>query len=447
MTFKVQQNRHVSGNLSWSNEANGAVGTSPAETGWTISEVPVVIGINMITVVGSNLLNGTAADTVMLAVEQADCNENLIGDSQDLDALGSFQDFGSSSSGAVFHLNGSASLSSNACLLTPAVANQLGSAIFEPLSTNLVASFEASFNFRIGPGTGALADGMNFNLLDAETYTTNALFGENGPGLNALTVKFDIFQNGSEPSANFISLRYNNTEITNAPAPFTLEDAQWHHADIVFDGTALTLTIIESDGATPVELFSAVPVPGYTPRESLYGFGARTGGSTAEHWVDDVLFRNTSVNNDTNANLIPDDCEFTPFEIWAMDQGLTPGVNDGFLDDPDGDLAFNLYEYGTGTTPTNPLSFTPLSISISGLTAHVTFTRNTDATELTLIVEDSDLINTNGWSGIATNQIGLWTPGLEVTETGVRNPVDVSIEIPDIVSNSTPRAYRLNIQP
>ena len=345
-----------------------------------------------------------------------------------------------------FTLNRDAVISNGACRLTEAVPVQAGTVIFEPLSTHPVSSFEASFDFRIGPGTGALAAGMNFTLMDAGTYGTNATFGLNGPGANSLVVKFDTFQNSGDFSANFIAILHNGVVVTNAEAPFILDDANWHHAELSYDGATMTVTLIESDGMSPSNVLSSVPLPGFSPTESLYGFGAHTGASTDEHWVDDVLFRNTSVNNDTNVNLIPDDCEFTPFETWAIGQGLTPGVNDRFLDDPDGDLAFNLYEYGTGTTPTNALSFTPLSISISGQTAHVTFTRNIDATELTLILEDSDLIGTNGWSGIVTNEFGLWSPGLEVTETGTRNPVNVSVEIQNVATNSTTRAFRLNIQ-
>ena len=37
-------------------------------------------------------------------------------------------------------------------------------------------------------------------------------------------------------------------------------------------------------------VFDAVPIPGFTPANSLYGFGARTGGETNEHRVINILF-------------------------------------------------------------------------------------------------------------------------------------------------------------
>lgn len=44
-----------------------------------------------------------------------------------------------------------------------------------------------------------------------------------------------------------------------------------------------------------------------------YGFGARTGGLNDEHWIDNVLFQDTTSNNDSDLDGIPDNCDNCPF--------------------------------------------------------------------------------------------------------------------------------------
>lgn len=126
------------------------------------------------------------------------------------------------------------------------------------------------------------------------------------------------------------------------------------------------------------------------------------------------------------------------YETWADAYDLA-GPNALFDADPDGDGGKNGYEWATGTIPTNPASICMLGIHTTNTDAVVTFTRNTNATDVVIQLQRSLDLMTNVWNGIATNTTGSWTPPGIVTETGASNPVDV--DITDSLTNSAAAFY------
>ncbi len=192
-------------------------------------------------------------------------------------------DFYDFEGGGGFTLNGNAAVDSGSVMLTPNVGSQRGTVIFDSIPTDPIANFEVSFDFWIGP---AGADGMCFALMDA-SHGLTALFGETGPGAGSLSVSFDTYQNSGDPSGNFVQIRLDDTSVATAIPTFSMESSQWHHADISFAGGNLTL-VLTPEGGVAETLFDAVAVSGFTPFAGRYGFGARTGGSTSEHRVDNV---------------------------------------------------------------------------------------------------------------------------------------------------------------
>lgn len=267
-----------------------------------------------------------------------DCDANQIADTCDLAYPAARQDF-SSTGGGVYQLNGSAQLVSGICGLTPAVENQTGTAIFEPLTQKLVNSFSASFDFRIGNGTGA--DGISFALLDSSVYSASALFNEHGPaGAGALVVSFDVHQNADlgEPTGNNITIRYNGVRISPYyVTSFSMENFQWHHADITFNNGAMTVVVTPS-GGTPETAFNNFTVPGFVPNVSRYGFGGRTGGLNHDQSVDNIYFAVTSVNNDCDNDNVPDQCDPDADDDSVPDAcDNCVGVVNPTQDDSDGD--------------------------------------------------------------------------------------------------------------
>jgi hypothetical protein len=246
------------------------------------------------------------------------------------DYVGGFQDF-DGGNGVSFTTNGTAVVDSGSALLTKNAGGQIGSIIFGPLSPAPVGSFDISFDFMIGPSSLGGADGLSFALMDSAKYNNLAVFGEDGPGAGALAVSFDTHPNAGEPSGNYVEILFNGSSVATADPTFNLDTTQWHHADISFDSSRLTLTLTPR-GGFPVIVFGAIPVPGFTPFVSLYGFGARTGGASSEHRVDNVLFVDTSGSNDCDGDLVPDAWDNCP-DDWNPSQMDTDG--DGMGDDCD----------------------------------------------------------------------------------------------------------------
>ena len=57
-------NRGVFGEITWSNDFNGASGTIPAATNWSIAGIPVGLGINAISVSGTNGVDASTSDSI-----------------------------------------------------------------------------------------------------------------------------------------------------------------------------------------------------------------------------------------------------------------------------------------------------------------------------------------------------------------------------------------------
>jgi hypothetical protein len=117
----------------------------------------------------------------------------------------------------------------------------------------------------------------------------------------------------------------------------------------------------------------------------------------------------------------------TLYDSWIASFGVL-GTDAAFAHDVDEDGGKNGYEWATGTIPIDPFSIKPLSIRRSGQTTHVEFTRNVDATDVTIRLRGTyDLNDANGWGDVATHASGEWTPPAAATESGASNPVNVEI--------------------
>jgi hypothetical protein len=150
----------------------------------------------------------------------------------------------------------------------------------------------ADFDFRIQGD----ADGLGFALINT------AVFGLSGPAYIAETaaipaslgVGFDIFQNWEtgDPSSNFIELTYDGQILATAAPGVPLASGAFLHVTLRVEAIAggaevtLTLTPFGGEASTPLDRFF---VPGFEPYEARAAFGARTGGGTANHDIDNVM--------------------------------------------------------------------------------------------------------------------------------------------------------------
>jgi len=191
-----------------------------------------------------------------------------------------------SPTGAAWTRNGSALISGSDLQLTQAVSSQAGSAFSNTAVT--AEGMDARFQLQIGGGGGA--DGMSFAMLPGGAPAT--WVGAPGGGLgvggltNAVAVTFDTFQNGSDPSNNFVGVMngwvgsdlsyFNYLATSTNVAPLT---AGTHDVDINYYNGRLRV-VVDSD--------LKIDIPVTLPTQVRPGFTAATGGLTDVHTVRNV---------------------------------------------------------------------------------------------------------------------------------------------------------------
>lgn len=111
--------------------------------------------------------------------------------------------------------------------------------------------------------------------------------------------------------------------------------------------------------------------------------------------------------------------------------------------DDDADGCANLYEYVTGSNPTNGASNAALSATRTNNLFALRFLRDTNAVDVTIFVEGSDATADNAiWTGLATNSNGSWGGATNLVEGG-GNPAAVTAF--DDSSTATNRFLRLRV--
>jgi glucose/arabinose dehydrogenase len=273
--------------------------------------------------------NGVPDECDIAASGGADCNENGTPDECEVGRRQQF-DFNFGVQG--FSLNGAAQWSDSALKLTP-VTGGIGSAVHAPFSAVPMDRLRAQFDFRIGNGSGA--DGISFAAFDSARYPQNELFGEDGPVPGALVVKLNTYDNGD--GANNVQVAYNGQVLGVYEPSFLLRDHQTHTVRVLFENGRLTVLLSAAPGEVETA-FERLEVLGYTPFVARFGFGARTGGFTDEHIIDNFGFW-VPDDTDRDDSGVPDVCQ-CPADV---DDGLSWGMSDGVVDTDD--LLYFLHLY------------------------------------------------------------------------------------------------------
>jgi hypothetical protein len=182
-------------------------------------------------------------------------------------------------------VNGSATQSSGAIQLTPATAQQSGSAFYNGAvaTDGLTATFTAQEN----GGTGG--DGMTFAMVDSTKGSTTATGSAGGgmgfSGLPGLAVVLANSWNGQTGMGNFVGIAAGpNTGVDNltylayAAAPSPLRTGT-HQVTVTVAGGHVKVSV---DGA---QLLDYVPATGVIPSNAYVGFTGSTGASTDVHAV------------------------------------------------------------------------------------------------------------------------------------------------------------------
>ncbi len=189
--------------------------------------------------------------------------------------------------------------------LTKNVGSMQGGFIIDDLDGgNAITGFTATFKLLIGGGSGA--DGFSFNF---GPDLPDGSMGEEGAG-TGLTLAFDTYDNGGG-EAPAIDLKKGGVIIASKKGVGGIfRNNQFNEVRVTVDNDgSLDLSV----GGTVI--FSNV-IGAFAPSAGRFGFGARTGGSADNHWVDDM---NITTRTDAPVN---------PIVIAATPQGgdVTPAA-------------------------------------------------------------------------------------------------------------------------
>lgn len=132
-----------------------------------------------------------------------------------------------------------------------------------------------------------------------------------------------------------------------------------------------------------------------------------------------------------------------PAGYWAWVAAATNGQTN-IAQSASGDGYPNLLKYATGGSPTNADHVARLFHSATGGLLTLSFNRNTNAYDVTILVEGGYSVASGAaWRPIATNFNGSWGGATNVTESAAGNPVNVSVR--DASAGTSNRFLRLRI--
>jgi YVTN family beta-propeller protein len=283
----------------YSNEAVSLSLTAQAPAGaalaFSAAGLPAGLSINPATgaITGTPTVTGTFNITVSATDTITTASQSF---TWTLAPVSRSHQFASFPSAAGLTLNGNASVTSPRLRLTPATANQTGSAwLSQSFPVRANTSFATRFVFRQS-GAADGADGMTFTVQGNSATTIGTGGGSLGYGgvSNSLTVEFDSFTGTNDPNANHIGVMTNGavtTHLATHTPSFDLEDGLDHAAWVEYDGTTNTLrvflsqTVTQARPATPVITLNNIDLAALVGQQAWFGFTGATGGSFNAHEI------------------------------------------------------------------------------------------------------------------------------------------------------------------
>ena len=345
------------GELVWSNQLTGATGTTPAGTTWLVSGLPLGVGLNPVSVIGTNAAGGSV---------QALRNLFRLAEPLAGPAFILTQDFESTDTWAI--VSGAAQVSTNVGVGdfpdSQRLANgtqswQVSSAnvTLELASVSIAGYTGRQVNVRVSSTALSGAQGADggdhvrvFVALDGAAFSST---GElDLAGNSNARWGFTATNHAAIPAGTFVSIAapQSGENVNNFSDLYVL----------IPDGaTSLALRVqAQTDNASEIWNIDAIRVTGY-------------GG----------------VNPDADGDLMPD--------AWEQDNFGGSTTNEA-AGDVDGDGVSNLDEYISGTSPTNGAAFLEVTAIASTPATVVSFFGATG--RLYRLDYNEDLLNAAGWT-------------------------------------------------
>lgn len=166
--------------------------------------------------------------------------------------------------------------------ITKAVGGQSGGAVLEDIDAGSpIYGFDMRFKARVGGGTATPADGFSVNF---GSDIPDGAFGEEGVG-SGVRVAFDLYDNGGGEAPS-IDIKVGDTVL--ATRRLTIPEIISPGTDLVDVHINFQPSGLMSVAYKGSVIHTNIPVAGYVATAGRFGFGGRTGGSTANQWIDDL---------------------------------------------------------------------------------------------------------------------------------------------------------------
>jgi len=213
----------------------------------------------------------------------------------------------------IWKLNGASQLVGSAIRLTPAVAQQNGSAFFKNrISLANKRSFSSYFVLQFSQGSVPPADGIVFTIQTQANDVTSSGGGLGYKGIMpSVGIEFDTWKNTedgiADPDANHIGLDINGDvhSVQTAPAPGTLANNTWH-VWVDYNGATnnLQVRMNTANNRTAAQLVMTATrnLANDIGADAFVGFTGGTGGAYENHDVQSFFFHNDYQPIDTSTN-------------------------------------------------------------------------------------------------------------------------------------------------
>ena len=181
-------------------------------------------------------------------------------------------------------LYGNAAISGGVLHLTDAVGSQAGALVISDINGGrLVNHFTAAFKLRIGGGTATPADGFGFHF---SPTLPNGTFNATEAWSNGLSICFDTYNNGAgDNNGAAVDVWWNSNLVSRVMMQASQGSAGTNFFDVVIKMETNGNLTVSYNGTN---IFTSLATSFTNMVGGKFYLGANTGGSTDNHWVDDL---------------------------------------------------------------------------------------------------------------------------------------------------------------
>ena len=216
-------------------------------------------------------------------------------------------------------------------------------------NSQAIESFVANFKLLMGPGSADAADGVSFNF--GPDITDGLVSNEEGPGGTAVTVSFDIYDNGvanefGAPSTPAVDILFGGVVIaSHAYAKADMVTSQLEDVSIRLTRAGKVSVVYKGE-----IIHTNVFIPGWAPTKGLFNLSSRSSGESCEQEV-----ANLSINTVLQGAAVAPTILTNPANATVNERGST---NFTVVVDGTAPFSFQWTDNGADISGANGVTFT-----------------------------------------------------------------------------------------